>query len=254
MAASKQHSQKSGWFVAPAADGKHVFFGGDGVATEKGAPASDSVFPIREGMSGNAAHLYMPAHHGPYYFHVATMDRSPFQKQDVVAGMIRVYVYGEKEPIAIVRNTRVSRWGLGSWTGLEGLGIEKTIHLIPQAKILAVIPAERNELRLYPLDLDAEIEKSGIDYFYVTSRPPTQVKSGDTLKYQIAAKTKKGGLTFKIELGPDGASISADGLLQWSSPAKVSQPRVEFVIGIKDATGKTITHAFLLDASEEMKP
>ena len=38
--------------------------------------------------------------------------------------------------------------------GLREFGIEHSLHLIPKAKLLVIVPGSRDELRLYPADLE----------------------------------------------------------------------------------------------------
>ena len=55
---------------------------------------------------------------------------------------------------------------------MKGLGIEHSMHLIPKAKMLAIVPGERTELKLYRFDPEVELAKSGVDYLIVTSEAP----------------------------------------------------------------------------------
>ncbi|MBY0227711.1 MAG: hypothetical protein K2W96_00385, partial [Gemmataceae bacterium] len=144
------------WHVVPGPDGRHLYVGGHGVLTDAVGEVRDAAFSQPRG-SGFASNLYLPAHHGPFYLHAQTYDFSPEEKQ-LPMGTVRVFRLGSREPIATLGKTAVCPYnGKGIddsvWGPVRGVGIENTLHLVPKAKLLAVLPASRDELRLYPLDL-----------------------------------------------------------------------------------------------------
>ena len=50
------------------------------------------------------------------------------------------------------------------------------------------------------------MDKARIDYLYATSRPPAQAVRGKDYVYQTTARSKQGGVTYRLESGPDGPS------------------------------------------------
>jgi hypothetical protein len=83
----------SSWFVVPGPDDKHVYSGGHGVLSERLQPVSNFAYSMISG-SGHASHLYLPAHHGPYYLHAAAMGEA-----GTAPGTVRVFLPGDKKPI-----------------------------------------------------------------------------------------------------------------------------------------------------------
>src|SRR5205823_2559382 len=107
--------------------------------------------------SGTADQLYVPAHHGPYFLHAQTLEgpghrRGVGVEQPPPVGTVRVFRLGSKQPIATYNGTAVCKY---NWESLREFGIEHSLHLIPRAKLLVIVPGSRDELRLYPADLDA---------------------------------------------------------------------------------------------------
>jgi hypothetical protein len=127
---------------------------------------------------------------------------------------------------------------------LRGVGMEKCVHLIPRAKLLVVLPATRDRLLLHPLDLQAELAKKGIDYLLMTSLPPDQVRRGKTLEYAMQACCLVGAMTFRLESGPDGMTVTPDGKLTWAVPADFANKDVSVIVSVKSAGGKEIFHNF----------
>jgi hypothetical protein len=227
----RQH--KGTWFVMPGPDDHHVYPAGHGVVTERVAQVANAAFSMGPG-SENATHLYLPAHHGPYYLHAQTMqdftgrDRAPI-------GTIRIYMLGNKEPIATYEKTAVCKYG---WEGLRGLGIEYSIHLVPKAKLLIIVPEARDELRLYPADLDEALDRSGRDYLLFSSTPPTRFQKGKEFLYRAEVKAKKRPVKFKLDGAPAGMAVDGDGKVSWTVPPDFAEPRVDVILTATDAAGQ----------------
>jgi hypothetical protein len=221
------------WFVVPGPDDRHVYAGGHGVVSNQVKRVDDVPFSMGPG-SGFASHLYLPAAHGPYYLHAQTIE--DFGRGDKTpVGTVRIYMFGSKEPIATYSNTAVAKYG---WDGLRGFGIENSIHLIPRAKLLVIVPGSRDELRLYPADLDAALDKSGRDYLLFTSTPAGQFRKGKEFTYRAEVKAKKRPVKFKLDGAPKDMTIDADGVVSWRVPADFMETRVHVILTATDAGGQ----------------
>ncbi len=239
---AKRYGEHQGtWFVMPGPDDKYVYPGGYGVVSERVRPVANVPFSMGTG-AGFASHLYLPAHHGPFYLHASTIDGFG-QKDAVPVGTIRLFMHGSKEPVATYAKTAVCKYG---WEGLRGLGIEHSVHLIPRAKLLVVVPEARDELRLYPADLEAALDAAGRDYLLVTSAPPAHYRKGTAFAYQIEVTARKGPVTFRLATGPKGMTVSAAGAVRWAVPAGFADGRVDVILSIKDATGQEVFHTLTL--------
>jgi hypothetical protein len=241
----RKYGQHQGtWFVIPGPDDRHVYAGGHGVVSTEVQAVSNVPFSMGPG-SGFASHLYLPAAHGPYYLHAQTIDVG--DTENTPAGTIRVFLLGSKEPIAVYPKTAVCKYG---WEALGPLGIANSVHLIPKAKLLVVVPGTRDELRLYPADLEAALDKSGRDYLLYTSTPPTRFARGKLFRYQAEVKAKKGPVTFKVEGGPPGMTVDKNGLVTWTPPADFAEKRVDAILTATDAAGQDAFQTLTLSAEQ----
>jgi hypothetical protein len=143
-----QHYEHRGtFFNVPSPDGRYLYAGGHGVLTIDLKTVPDAAFSDLQ--SENARHLYLPAHTGSYYFHLhAGTDPGP--GQGGTRG-IRIYKLGNPQPIKIVADAETPT--LAEIQAQRDLRIEDTVHLIPEAKLLVVIPKEGDRLLLHPVDL-----------------------------------------------------------------------------------------------------
>jgi predicted Zn finger-like uncharacterized protein len=163
-------------------------------------------------------------------------------------GRLTVYTVGDDRPLAQLTGIDgVKSEEVGYGTARDPFHHDKRIHFIPQANLIATVPAGNDRLVLHRFDLDAALQKSGVDYLFVTSRPPAAV-AGAKFEYRIKVKSKKGGVKFKLDAGPDGMTVTPDGLVAWAVPAGFDgSPSV--IITVSDKTGQETFHSFTLPVS-----
>jgi hypothetical protein len=245
----KQFSEHWGtWYVQPGPDGRHIYPGGHGVLTNRVKPASDAVYSSNDN-SGHCDFMFLPAHHGPYYMHLhlntdgRAFGRAPVHKDDPQHG-VTVYMLGSRQPLAQLRAIGLTTYE--RMAAINEIGIERSVHLIPRAKLLVIIPVERDRLLLHPLDLEAELDRTGINYLMVTSQPPAEIRRGAALTYQMVVKAKAGGVVCKLESGPPGMTLTPQGLLRWTVPAKHADRETSVIISVRDSGGQEIFHTFTL--------
>jgi hypothetical protein len=221
------------WFVAAAPDGRHVFPAGYGGLTDQMTAASDVVFSATDNRGGTFNKTYLPAVHGPFYVHCHT---KLFKQGDEPDWGVSVSAYGNNTPIAVLKDVPIPTYS--DLAAIRDLGFHNCIQLIPKAKLLAIIPSQRDRLVLVPLDLEAALEKSGADYLLFTSDPPAVARRGAELEYRVAARGKGGKVTFSLESGPDGMTVSQDGILRWKVPADFTDAQVTVIVLGKSAAGR----------------
>lgn len=192
--------------------------------------------PLDKTAPGGAFSL--PAHHGDAYLVV------DLGQKNSLAVQLR------NDPRPLVRLTHVELPdGLNQW-GREPFSVEKRLHFVPQARLLISIPAGNDRLLLYRFDLEEALEKSDIDYLLVTSRPPATATKGGTYRYELAAKARRGPVTYRLESGPKGMTVSETGLVTWPVAADFAEREASVLIGVRDATGQERFHTFTLRVHE----
>ena len=235
----------STWFVQPSPDGKYVFAGGHKPVTADLKPSPDLVESGLNGGGGNASSMYLPAHHGPYYLAVGSGDDAGFVPRGGAAraAELRVHLYGLAQPVARIPLPAggAAPAGAADWAQLQQL--PTAINLIPRANLLVIRGGDK--LRLIPVDLEKELEKSGLEFLVVTSAPPAQYKPGTEFRYPVRAKSKAGGVEYKLDAAPDGMTVAADGTVTWR-PGAGLKDTVQVILNLKDKAGKEAFHTFAL--------
>ena len=87
----------------------------------------------------------------------------------------------------------------------------KRIFFIPRAKLVVVFPEANDRLELYRFDVDEALDKSGLDYLLVTSRPPATAKRGGEFTYQVVVKSKKGQVKYQLTPARKGCRCPPEG-------------------------------------------
>ncbi len=235
-----------GTYVTPSDDGK-VFASGRGLL-------SDDLKQYR--FAKAEAGRCVLADRGSYYlaFGPAPAQRFPAHNPNFPAPAepdpaVAVHVLGDERPLA--RLTDIELPGPDSpvfnpQQGASPLTFDKRVHFLPRAKLIITLPAGEDRLVLHRFDPDQAIEKSDLDYLFVTSQPPLAVRRGETFTYQLVVKSRKKGVRCKLEDGPKGMTVSEDGLVRWEVGESFREAEAAVIISVRDAGNQECFHSFNL--------
>jgi hypothetical protein len=202
------------------------------------------------------AYSFLPAVRGPYYlgFPSPYAYRPPpppgRQASPEPPRRLSVFLQGDGRPFATLPDVelpalreRGEMWVPNDFT------YDKRIHLIPEAKLVVVLPTSNDRLVVYRFDADAALEKSGLDYLFVTSRAPPTARRGERFVYPLEVRSRHGGLKYKLESGPPGMTVSDGGKIAWRVPAGGVEPEVTVIVAIRDARGRECFHTFTVQVT-----
>ncbi len=213
--------------LVPAPDGRVIYTGGRGLWSPQAKPLGKD--------KDERGPLLVPAAHGNFYLGVP--DDNALQPS--------LYALGDARPLALLPDLELGMMKAVPRPG--DLPVDKRVHFLPDAKMIVSLPDPPDKLVLTRFDVEQALQNSAVDYLLVTSQPPAWVKRGTDLTYQMAVKSKKGGVTCKLESGPKGMEVSADGLVKWSVPANVTPGEVNVIVTVRDTAGQEAFHNFSVD-------
>ena len=162
-----------------------------------------------------------------------------------------LHLGGEAEPLVTLPQRIDSLSGLVNWFTGQTDPFERHVFLAPELGTLAVIPWENNRIEIYRFDLAQLLKDSKRDYLFVLSQPPATTKKGDTYRYPVNVRSKKGDAKLQLESPPVGMKLEADNTLVWNVPADFAEKEANVVISISDASGQTIRHSFHIRVGEK---
>jgi hypothetical protein len=212
--------------------------------------AMGSIYSDRCGLLGSAEAVsnpqLIPAVQGPLYLCVPGVA-NPLDTRR--AGPLTVQLDGRPGPLIALPEV-TPHLARSDRPNSQFHPADERVFFIPSAKVLAVVPEARSTVVLHYFDLNDELKARGTDELVVLSRPPRRVRIGETLNYQIDAWSKAGSVTWRLETGPRGMTVSDNGLLSWSANERVEGGMAHVVLIAKDASGQTARHDFDLEMDD----
>ncbi len=178
-----------------------------------------------------------------YFFVSPDLDQHARTPQEFSLG---IYMLGDSRRLYTVTDLPAITEGIFA-RGNTSISFDKRIHFHPEADLIITIPPTADRLHLRKFDLNQALEESGIDYLIVTSRPPLSVKAGESLRYVLAVQSKKGGLKYKVEAGPEGMQFTDDGALVWQVPKDAPSDKQNVILLVSDTIGQEVYHSFELE-------
>jgi hypothetical protein len=212
----------NGHWAQPSADGSLVFRYGGGIYTGAMKPISTKDF---EGA------VLIPST-DPRYFLAARQDGKDMSSISICTTADRREILQIGQLDSITSGTLHTEWGYHNG--------KPRANYLPSAKALVVLPDGNDRVVLRRLDLLQELADRGEDYLLVTSAPVTQAVARRPYEYQIEVASSAGGVTYGLESGPKGLTVSDAGLVSWRSAAAPSS----VMVSIRDKAGNEIFHAF----------
>lgn len=249
--ATSYYEHSSVGHVVPGPDGRSVFTGTGGLYTAQLRQLAGAGRAPGQAAGGRSPLAAFPATVPGFYLTLPLADAvlPPGTLGKAAAGS--VCLVGNDRPLVALPElpelpAQVDPWAAGDLT------LDKRVHFLAAANLLITIPATNDALVLRKFDVMGELDRSGIDYLFVTSTPPPSAKRGESYRYPIDVKSKRGGVSFKLESGPEGMTVSPAGVVTWRVPADSGEANV--IITIKDASGQEVFHTFNLAYGDGPRP
>lgn len=228
----------------------HVVPGPDGTLFTGGGLYTSGLKKLGKADQHQWGRFTVPATSGNLYLDLSPEDGNAVRfpgRDDKTTMKANVRMLGDDRPIVTLPKIELSGAG-EAWAGHD-FSADKRIVFVPEAKAVVVVPGTNDKLVVYKFDMEAALEKAGIDYLFVSSRPPVCVP-GKAFDYPIVVRCKKGGVKYKLESGPDGMKVAPDGKVTWAPAADWVEPH-PVIITVSDATGQEIFHTFNLTPGKE---
>ena len=124
--------------------------------------------------------------------------------------------------------------------------LDKQVHLFAGAKVLLTISKTKDEIVLRRLDILDGMDKAGIDYLFIASSPVLGATKGRPYIYQLDVKSRRGGVSYKLDSGPPGMRLAPNGRLEWMVPANYEGSTENIILSVRDASGQEVFHSFKL--------
>lgn len=184
----------------------------------------------------------LPPAHGRAYLAVS----GPSQWNAKAEAKLTLRLIGENCPLAELGNpTGLDYAAPDAFAARTSLPIEERVFLVPDAHAMVLLNGAGDKVHIHAVDVEARLAKAGFDYLYVASRPGA-ARCGATFAYKPDVRSKAGGVTVSLDIGPDGMAVAADGTLVWKVPPNFADASVPVLLTVSDKSGQETFHAFTL--------
>jgi hypothetical protein len=220
--------------LTPSADGGRIYTG-NGIYSNKAKP-------ITAAERADRGTLWLPSVTGNYYLRVSPIAFGRSIEGNKPA-TLTLHLTGDTRPIVTLNGVVPAR--SHDFGRQSRLTLDKLILHFPDFSSLVLLSSGEDAFDIVPLDIDAELEKSGIDFLFATSQPPLFAEPGKRFEYDVAVKSKKGGVKVSLASGPEGMHVTPEGKVQWAVPAKQTGD-ADAILLISDASGQEVFQNFRL--------
>jgi hypothetical protein len=194
--------------------------------------------------AGKGSSSYLPAAHGDYFLRLEPVGERG-------EGALSFYLGGMDQPFARLASLEgIYPEGISYGKAREKITHDKRVHFIPAANLLITIPGTNDKLVLHRFDPEAALEKSDVDYLLIRTTPTTTAKRGEMYRYKMAVKSKKGGVKIRLESGPEGMKVSAEGEVTWKVPAMGDEQEVDIILAVTDKSDREVFQSFKVQLRE----
>jgi hypothetical protein len=236
---SGAEGQSSNAYLLPNADGSAIF-SANRILTPDGKPTQNALDTPR------ASAWLLPAAQDRYYLSLVKTQNQGANSDDKAHLEASLNILGQERALLPLPALAPSLEGLVNFSSGRVQSLEQHVVFLPASELIAILPVARDRLILHRMSIRDALEKSGLDYLVATSSPPATFSPGKELTYQLQVLSKRGGVKFNLDSGPEGMTMTAGGLLRWSVPAAYPGKEEHVIITLSDATGQEVFHTFRL--------
>ena len=238
---SYQHN--SNGHVAPGPDGRILYTGLGGLFNE-------DLKPVQVGLASED--YYLPSTDPNYFLGIVDLPdpygrNFPNQPKVEHRPRCKIFLAGTSTPLLDVGELEEMNFkNRANEQSKTGPALDRRIQFNPSAKLLVTIPESADQIFIRRVDVIESLQKSGVDYLFVTSIPPRTAFRRQTYSYPLTVASRRGGVTYSLSDGPTGMAISPEGKLSWDVPADFDGEDPTIVILVKDSSGQETFHTFSL--------
>jgi hypothetical protein len=226
---TKHFNTHSGGYPFPSADGKTIYLNGKVYNREMKLQASPFKLPGIPSSSGD--------------FFLTRGD-------DAKSSTLQIMQPGNPEPLVSVPDIGEPTQGpyYALWRGREN---GYRLYFVPDAKMLIFLPLDNRQIELHRFDFEQALKESGKDYLFLGSRPPLTVARGATYTYQVNVNSSPPKVKYTMTIGPEGMTVSPEGLVKWQVPHDFAGKQTEVVLTISNEAGKEVLQTCKLEIEGE---
>ncbi|MEI7702548.1 MAG: hypothetical protein WCK86_22330, partial [Planctomycetia bacterium] len=108
--------------------------------------------------------------------------------------------------------------------------LDFSFWFLPNLKSFVTLNWDRQQISIYPFDLEEALKKKAVPWLYVTSIPPLNAVRGSKLSHQFQALSSFDSVDYNLESPVEGMSLSRQGELHWKVPINFDTDSVRVLV------------------------
>lgn len=244
MHASYEHH--SAGTLLPSQDGERIFTSHGGIFTRH----LTQLLNQRQQTNPAFAESFLPSLDPAFFFSYPIQHHS---QRNEIPHPIRIYSRHELTPLTSLPDRFEElpelqpRAGARQTSRTESIPLHDRMIFAPQLNLFLTIPPSDDRIIARNVNIRAILDTNGIDYFFVSSMPPS-AKAGHLYEYTLEVASRADGVQFTLETGPPGLEISPQGVIQWRVPEDFQEEAV--VLRVRNALGQELFHTLRIVSAE----
>lgn len=196
----------------------------------------DAGIPIEAALPPGVLRRYLPAAGGPF------VVSAEYKVNDPGTVKLQLHLGADPNPLGpLPGGDEVAAWARGDAGWVSKLN--QRVAFVSDPPRLILCGPNSDTASAYPINLSALLAQAGHDVCF-TSTPPAEAYVGEAYSYRATAVSALGPVTFALEAGPPGLTVTRDGALSWPNP---TAERLSHKVALTaTAGGKSVTQAFRL--------
>lgn len=236
---STRYEHDSVGYIAPSPDGSRIYTA-SGIYTPQ-------IKLIGQNQKAFATSFPVPSVTGRFFLRISRGD-SPASRGRGPTTSVSIHLADQDGALLTIPNVDMRQGEYSDLHAREQIALDQRFCFHPSANVLATLPPSNDCVVFRELNLDEELDKTGVDYLYVVSQPPRSVQPGKAFEYQINAKSKRGGIKYNLSAGPSKMEVSPEGLVKWT-PTASDEPTQNIIVVVSDDSGQEIFHTFEIEVN-----
>lgn len=230
--AKVRYAHESVGHVMPSADGR--------VLLTRQRLFSSDLQPLERERREEASWSYLSCPHAAYYVGISNSG------QRAGGAEVAIFSISDRQKLLALPSLPELEPKEREFYAYRDGNLDERLQVLPTQQRLITIPPEQDRIIGRKFDLIAELKAADVDYLFVASLPPTSAEKGKPYAYALQTESRRGQVTYKLESGPEGMTISPAGEIKWTPLADFNDGEVGVIVAVKDASGQETFHAFVI--------
>jgi len=156
--------------------------------------------------------------------------------------LLILYVTGAQQPLYYLTDLPIDQAEMDQKNGI--LTADQCFHFVPHNNLLLWLSQTDNSIKVFHLNIEEKLKEAELDYLYISNPIKLQGVKGTSYKHQLIIKSENDGIIAILDSGPEGLTLSEDGMITWAIPDDFQHVDALFEVSISDNSRQKRKYSF----------